>query len=54
MVKESNAYDNYLDPNAKKTDQIRPAALPGVEEEDFSGDLKEKEKKTKSDVWKSI
>ena len=54
MVKESSAYDNYLDPNAKKNDVYRPAALPGFEDDDITVDLKEKEKKTKSDVWKSI
>jgi len=54
MVKESSAYDNYLDPNAKKNDIYRPAALPGFEDDDIKVDIKEKEKKTKSDVWKSI
>lgn len=55
MVKESSAYDNYLDPNAKKTDQYKPNKLVGYEEDDtIVVDLIQKEKKTKSDVWKSI
>ena len=38
MVKESSAYDNYLDPNAKKNDVYRPAALPGFEDDDITVD----------------